>query len=1296
MLTNKPVGFWRAYSLATAIGIHLTNCILMERENGFAPYKAAWLSVSTTPHSQSNRIHFLRWLVITVVVMCGQTVFTQCPIVCHGSITVALGGDGTSTITTGMVVQNSIANCTGGFTINVADTLGNNYGNTVNGDLIGAFLTVTITHDDSGNNCVSDLSVIDNLAPEIICEEVFIYCNVPDSPDVIGYPTVTDNVSPLDSIDLSFTDVFTDLACFTMHGDSTVTAQIERTWEAIDESGNTATCVQNIWISRATLDMVVFPPNFDGFEQPPLECGMADPYNLATTGEPTINNYNLNNAGNCELVVSYTDQIVPECGGEIKVIRTWFVFDYCTDETRVNSQIILVNDTTPPSITCPANVSFNTYTNSCVTQVYLPQATASDDCSGVTITPNWAYGAGNGPFTAVPVGDYMIFYNAVDDCGNQSTCEITVSVIDDIPPTPICETQTFVTLQPDGTALIFAETFDDGSHDNCGIALFKASRNGDPFDNFVFVDCDDLGTPALVTLEVHDENGLTAQCTSTIIVEDEVAPEILCPADVNIGCEDDYDDINITGQPFATDNCEVASIANSDMVNLNSCGIGTITRTWIALDESGNGANCEQIITISDLTLMSVSFPSDILIYDCNVNTDPSVMGEPTVTGDDCEQVDITNTDYIFYTAFPSCYKVIRNWAVTDWCSFVPNDPNGAGFWEHTQIIEVLDSLPPLLTCPANFNAGIQNSECETFVNFDLATATDCSEEIVITNNSIYANGNAEDASGVYPMGTHIITFTAEDGCGNSSECTTIVSVTDAEPPNPVCNNGVSVTIQQNGMVTLTPSLIEAGSSDNCSAYADLIFQVSPNTFTCQDLGNQVVTLTVTDKFNNSAFCQTNIDVQDNLLVCPPDSSNVTVAGKLNSESGVPLSQKLVGLSGGISTAMHTNVDGTFAFQSLPTGQDYTITPTYDTEPLNGVTTFDLVLIRKHILNVLVLDSPYKIIAADANKSNSITTLDMVEIRKLILNVIPTFTNNTSWRFVDADFVFSNPTNPFLTSFPEDIELFNIPASQWNQDFVGIKIGDVNDSAIPSSFDDNEDAEERSGETLTFKVENLEIKAGFEYHIPFRTTHFENILGYQFTIEFDANALEFLSVEADNLMELRSQNFGLSLLDAGVITTNWENIFDQNLKNDEKLFTLNFIAKSDGWLSDLLHINSKYTKAEAYTGSFVSESRELNLMGVALQFEEPTKSNFSLFQNHPNPFAQKTTIGFNLPEASETTLKIYDLLGNVIAIYEGNYAQGYHELEIDLSDKFYQAGILLCELKAPGFKSQIKKMTILK
>ncbi|MEZ4933283.1 MAG: hypothetical protein R2788_14325 [Saprospiraceae bacterium] len=89
-----------------------------------------------------------------------------------------------------------------------------------------------------------------------------------------------------------------------------------------------------------------------------------------------------------------------------------------------------------------------------------------------------------------------------------------------------------------------------------------------------------------------------------------------------------------------------------------------------------------------------------------------------------------------------------------------------------------------------------------------------------------------------------------------------------------------------------------------------------------------------------------------------------------------------------------------------------------------------------------LLDSPYKIIAADANGSGSVTTFDAVVLRKLILGIDSSFPNNTSWRFIDKAFTFNNPNNPFISPFSDTIWVNSPNVMQAN--FIGIKTGDLN------------------------------------------------------------------------------------------------------------------------------------------------------------------------------------------------------------------------------------------------------------
>lgn len=1217
---------------------------------------------------------------------------SQCTLICSNSITVALDTAGEAEIYPPMLLQSSVG-CSNNFEINIVDTLGNQQVVPLNASQLGMPLTATLLHPASGNSCDVAITVVDLMAPEITCtDSVFIWCN--ENTDSLQVPEVSDNVTETDSIEIVFTDVFTDFNCFEEINGQAVTAHIERKWYATDESGNIDSCTQQIYLKRAVLSQIVFPDHHDGVELPALECSVDDPNDLAVAGQPTVEGMPLDIAGSCELIVSHSDQEVPICGGARKVIRTWTVFDLCTEGFLVYAQIINVEDTTPPVLTCPDNVSYNTFSSSCNAQVWLPAGSASDECSGAIMTPSWEFGTGYGPFNIVPSGEHTVTYTAEDGCNNTATCQITVSVVDAKKPTALCEVEVQVSLEEDGTALVFAGTFDNGSYDNCGISEYLVKLEGtELYDEFVSFTCDDLDATPQVTLKVIDENGLESTCSSSVLVLDQIMPEVLCPAASTISCGVDFTDTNMTGLPFATDNCSIASTGHTDLIDLNNCGNGTVLRTWRATDQSGNISECQQEINIEDNTDITVTFPDDMETYECMPNLDVSITGEPVVTGQDCEQLQVTHTDYYFYTAEPACYQLIRNWAVVDWCSYEPNDPGAGGFWEHTQVIEVRDSVPPVLTCPDNMTVGIAGSGCETFVEIPLPGIDDCSNQLTVINDSEHAFNAAGAASGVYLKGSYNIVYTVSDGCGNTSDCSMSLTVFDSEAPNPVCNNGVSVTIQQNGYVTLTPANINNGSFDNCSPANTLVLQVSPNTFTCQDLGTKVVTLTVTDQSGNSSFCQTNVVVQDNLDVCG-DGTVGTIAGKMETEMGEPLSQKLIGLTGGINMAVQSDVDGTFDFPSLPLNQSYTLRPSYNTGFLNGVTTYDLVLIRRHILDVALLDSPYKLIAADINASYSITTYDLVVLQKLILNIIDELpNNNTSWRFVPADYVFANPQNAQAENFPEEIVVNNLLGNVWEQDFIGIKVGDVNGSVDPTDFTGGGSDDRSLDKTLIFNTEDLKLVAGHEYAIPFVAASSHLLAGFQFTLAFDEKSIQFAGYEAGTLPALQDNNFGVKYAEQGMVAMNWENVVYQKTSAGEALFSLKFLAKKDARLSEVLALNSRLAPTEAYLSPGETSTLELEVADVALSFQTAVKDELQFFQNTPNPFFQTTNLNFFLPEATTVTFRIYNVAGQPIKTYAHNYTQGQHSVPIDLGHAA-GSGIFICEMTAQGYPKQTIKLVI--
>ena len=93
-------------------------------------------------------------------------------------------------------------------------------------------------------------------------------------------------------------------------------------------------------------------------------------------------------------------------------------------------------------------------------------------------------------------------------------------------------------------------------------------------------------------------------------------------------------------------------------------------------------------------------------------------------------------------------------------------------------------------------------------------------------------------------------------------------------------------------------------------------------------------------------------------------------------------------------------------------------------------------------------------------------------------------------------------------------------------------------------------------------------------------------------------------------------------------------------------------------LSDVLNISSRFTKAEAY-------DMNDHLLDISLEFETEENSTFVLLQNTPNPWSDKTTIGFNLPTATRAEIRIHDASGKTLRVIEQAFETGYNEVTLD-------------------------------
>ncbi|QTN38524.1 hypothetical protein HZ996_04965 [Cryomorphaceae bacterium] len=174
--------------------------------------------------------------------------------------------------------------------------------------------------------------------------------------------------------------------------------------------------------------------------------------------------------------------------------------------------------------------------------------------------------------------------------GNVSTCTSTVTVEDNVAPVASCQDLT-IQLDAGGAASITAQDVDNGSSDACGVASIA-------IDNSSF-GCANVGMNT-VTLTVTDVNGNVSTCTSTVTVEDNVAPVASCQ-DLTIQL-DANGAASITAQDVdngSSDACGVASIA-IDNSSFGCANVGMNTVTLTVTDVNGNVSTCTSTVTVED------------------------------------------------------------------------------------------------------------------------------------------------------------------------------------------------------------------------------------------------------------------------------------------------------------------------------------------------------------------------------------------------------------------------------------------------------------------------------------------------------------------------------------------------------------------------------------------------------------------------------------------------------------------------------------------------------------------------
>ena len=944
----------------------------------------------------------------------------------------------------------------------------------------------------------------------------------------------------------------------------------------------------------------------------------------------------------------------------------------------------------------------------------------------------------NGGFTInnVPVGIYNIIYSVNDGCGHISRDTMVLTIQDLISPAAICK-NAIVSLDNTGNGRMFASSINNGSHDNgCGGVTVKVKRmlpdcNGLPNQSDVFADyidfycCDVANNPIMVILEVTDAGGLKSTCMAEVTVQNKnnpivaaTLPNIIVPCgtvyDVNnlyltfgkyVISQAARDSIIIDGvykglDGLITGVCDANIVELTPEVNIGTCGFGTIVRKF---SYSGNGN--PPIIIFQNITINSAGvelkasdFIAPLDYTSTNDACDPGDIIDlgplyeprlkPGVEG--CYNLMTNSEDQVFAGQGGACFKIVRTWTILDWCLA---EAKGLAYaQEHA--IHFVHSIVIMNTTKPTFAPHADQAETTLICDGKEVTVTtsatdDCPSNYLVYNWQIdynFNNVNATwDASGngnsftrFMPIGHHRVHFAVVDGCGNLTDQFFFVNVVNNKQPTPLYKNLV-VDLMANLTVAIPARLFNAGSTGACPGSTPLRFSYTSNPadsikiFDCS-FGVDVpfgVNIYVIDNNGLVDFATPSLTLNDNIVQCP---DNITlISGRIVTEGAQGIPQ--VDVNAQASMMKQTDSNGEFRFNNVQSGTTYSIEPSDDKDPLNGVTTGDIIKIQNHILNKKVLDSPYKLIAADVSEDKQLSVSDIVMIRRLILAKIDQFSSGKSWKFIDESYTFPNPANPLNADYPQSIDAATTGIKN-DVNFIGIKMGDVNGDFTLSL--DGGSLEVREKASLT--MEDISMVPGQTYNVAISNDDLNKIAGIQAAFELSAGVrLEGIS---SNLFTVSNENYSLNgnrlMLSIADIRGN---------EAGKEVFTFELSVDKPMKLSEAISQNTEATlKSEIYNEVGDGTAFEIKFTG--------NKSGLIVEQNVPNPFTDHTQISFILDQEDLVTLKVYDINGRILKSSKGNYAKGRNTISI-INNELDANGVLFYELTtAQG--SVTKKMIKLK
>jgi gliding motility-associated-like protein len=515
--------------------------------------------------------------------------------------------------------------------------------------------------------------------------------------------------------------------------------------------------------------------------------------------------FNCSNLGVNTVILTATD-----ASGNIGTATATVTIEDTINPIAIAQNIIVPLDAAGNAVITPAQIN-NGSTDNCVIGTMALDIT-SFDCTNVGVN--------------------TVILTITDTSGNIDTASAIVTVEDSMLPTVLTQNIT-VQLDATGNAVITPSQINNGSTDNCGIDTMV-------LDVTAF-NCANVGTNT-VTLTVTDVNGNTATGTATVTVEDVMVPTVITQ-NITVQLDATGNVVIIPAQinNGSTDNCAIDTMV-LDVTAFNCTNIGVNTVTLTVTDVNGNSATGTATVTVED-TIIPTVITQDIVVQLDAAGT--AVITPAQINNGSTDNCGI-DTIVLDVTAF-DCTDLGANTVILTVTDVNGNSANA------TAVVTVQDTILPVAIAQnitVNLDA-VTGLITIIPAQIDNGSSDNCTFQLSLNVTDFDCND----------IGANPVQLSVTDVAGNITTANAVVTVLDSTAPT-VITQPFTIPLNPNGEILLVPAQVDGGSFDNCGIVTR---SVTPNLFSCSDLGDHTVTLTVADNSGNSSSATAIVTVIDNI-----------------------------------------------------------------------------------------------------------------------------------------------------------------------------------------------------------------------------------------------------------------------------------------------------------------------------------------------------------------------------------------------------------------------------------------------